>query len=149
VGPPEQPTNVEVRRILTPEEWAHAVAIRLSVFVGEQGVPLEEEIDAHDADAVHVLAWLDKRPAGTGRYYSEDDAAVIGRMAVRPWVRRAGVGGAILEALLAAARAAGLREARLAAQLHARDFYAEHRFVAEGPLFTDAGILHQRMTRRL
>ncbi len=133
----------------TPAAWAQVVAIRLSVFVHEQRVPLEEEVDEHDPDALHVLACLDGRPAGTGRYYVEGERAVIGRMAVLPWARGRGVGSAILAELLDQARQRGLRQATLAAQLHARPFYAGFGFVAGGPHFLDGGILHQRMERAL
>jgi predicted GNAT family N-acyltransferase len=143
------PRDVQVRLATTPADWAVALTIRLSVFVLEQGVPLDEELDAHDAEAVHVLAHADGRAVGTGRYYVEDGCAIIGRMAVLPAARGAGVGGAILTALLAHARQYGLPTAALAAQLHARPFYARFGFVVGGPLFLDAGILHQRMERAL
>ena len=119
------------------------------MFVYEQSVPLDEELDTHDPVALHVLAEMDGRAVGTGRYYVEDGCAIIGRMAVLPEARGAGVGSAILTALLAHARCRDLREAALAAQLHARSFYAHFGFVADGPLFVDGGILHQRMERAL
>jgi predicted GNAT family N-acyltransferase len=143
------PRDVQVRLATTPADWAVALAIRLSVFVFEQGVPLDEELDAHDPAAVHVLAEMDGRGVGTGRFYVEDGRAIIGRMAVLPAARRAGVGGAILSALLTHARSCGLGAAALAAQLHARPFYARFGFVADGPLFVDGGLLHQRMERPL
>jgi predicted GNAT family N-acyltransferase len=132
-----------------PGDWAQALAIRLSVFVWEQGVPLDEELDAHDPDAVHVLAIAGQRAVGCGRLYAGGDAAVIGRMAVLPGARGRGVGGAILRELLARAGALGFQRATLAAQLHARPFYARFGFVADGPHFLDGGILHQRMERSL
>src|SRR4051812_28606178 len=140
---------LQVRLAETPGDWAQALAIRYSVFVREQGVPVHEELDDRDPVAVHVLALLDGRPAGTGRYYVADGAAVIGRMAVRPWARGSGVGSAILRGLMAHARRAGLARARLAAQLHALAFYARHGFVAEGDEFMDAGIPHRWMERPL
>jgi predicted GNAT family N-acyltransferase len=133
----------------SPADWAQVLAIRLNVFVYEQGVPLDEELDEHDPAALHLLAFLDGQAAGTGRYYAEGERAVIGRMAVLPWARGRGVGGAILAELLAQAQRSGLRTASLAAQLYARPFYARYGFVAGGPHFLDGGILHQRMERAL
>ncbi|MGH7728377.1 MAG: GNAT family N-acetyltransferase, partial [Vulcanimicrobiaceae bacterium] len=49
-----------------------ALAIRVRVFVEEQGVPAEEEVDAHDRDdprARHALARLRGRALGAGRFY--------------------------------------------------------------------------------
>ena len=84
----------------TPAAWAQVVAIRLNVFVYEQRVPLEEEVDEHDPEALHVLAFLEGQAAGTGRFYAEGERAVIGRMAVLPWARGRGVGRAILAELM-------------------------------------------------
>ncbi|HZR99479.1 MAG TPA: GNAT family N-acetyltransferase [Chloroflexota bacterium] len=131
----------------TPADWMWASAIRFAVFVNEQRVPFDEELDEHDRDAFHVLTWLGDRPVGTGRLVTEGDTGRIGRMAVLPAARGAGVGSAVLRALLAEAERRGLRSVHLAAQLHARPFYARFGFVAGGPHFLDAGIWHQRMER--
>ena len=139
---------VACRPILTPTDWAQAQAIRFAVFVNEQRVPFEEEIDEHDATAYHLLALLDSRPVGTGRLVIEGDTGRIGRMAVLPAARGQGVGGAILQGLMQEAERRGLRTLYLAAQLHARSFYARHGFVPSGPHFLDAGIWHQRMDLR-
>jgi predicted GNAT family N-acyltransferase len=142
-------TGLDCRPVRTPSEWAYAMAIRLAVFVAEQGVPFDEELDEHDATAYHLLALLDARPVGTGRLVVEGDAGRIGRMAVLPAARRHGVGSALLQALLAEAERRGLRRVSLAAQLHARPFYARFGFVADGPHFLDGGLWHQRMERSL
>jgi len=140
---------VEVRPIASPDELLAAVAIRYAVFVQEQGVPLHEEVDARDPDAFHLVAWRGGEPVGTGRLVVEGDQGLIGRMAVLPGARGQGVGAALLEGLLAEARRRGLRHVHLHAQLHARGFYARFGFVASGPHFLDAGILHQRMDLEL
>ncbi len=127
-----------------------ALAIRTSVFVEEQGVPPEEEIDAHDrtdASAVHALARLHGRAVGAGRYYIIDaDTVQVGRMAVLADARGAGVGSALLAALLRTAAERGFTRAHLHAQQHAREFYARAGFVDDGEMLWDAGISHQPMT---
>jgi predicted GNAT family N-acyltransferase len=118
-------------------------AVRTAVFVDEQHVPLALQLDEHDADSLHVLA-LDPHgtPIGTARLLADGH---IGRMAVlRTW-RGQGVGSAMLQALIGAARARGLHEVVLNAQTHATAFYARHGFLAEGEEFPDAGIPHRRM----
>ncbi|HZU04895.1 MAG TPA: GNAT family N-acetyltransferase [Chloroflexota bacterium] len=129
----------------TPDAWAQVVAIRMAVFVQEQGVPAEEELDAYDPVALHLLAFLDEQPVGTGRLVVDGAEGIIGRLAVLPEARRRGVGSALLRTLLAHARQHGLPRVRLAAQLHARPFYARFGFVARGPYFLDGGLWHQRM----
>jgi predicted GNAT family N-acyltransferase len=124
-----------------------ASRIRMQVFVDEQGVPPEIEIDGHDEECVHALAYdAQERAVATGRLLPD---AHIGRMAVlREW-RGRGAGGAILERLVSAALERGDPEVVLAAQTHALGFYRRHGFVAQGAVYMDAGIAHQDMRRSL
>ncbi len=133
---------------------ALACAIRTRVFVHEQGVPPDEEIDEHDRtdrDAVHVIARDATGEAiAAGRYYTAEPSTVqIGRMAVLAPHRGRGVGALVLETLVAEAQRRGFRNAHLHAQTHAREFYIKNGFTDDGEQLWDAGILHQPMTRRL
>jgi predicted GNAT family N-acyltransferase len=125
---------------------AEASRIRMEVFVLEQRVPAEIEMDERDAACLHALAYVDGKAVGTGRLLPDGR---IGRMAVLKASRALGVGGAILERLVEEARRRGMREVRLAAQTHALAFYARHGFVAVGEVFQEAGIPHQEMRRVL
>ncbi|MGW4868571.1 GNAT family N-acetyltransferase [Streptomyces chartreusis] len=135
-------------------------AVRKEVFVVEQGVPQDIEYDAHDADAVHVLAVReDGLPLGTGRLlYGEAAAAKtdgdltvgsLGRLAVTQEARGLGVGAALVRAIEDAARARGLAAVDLHAQTHALGFYERLGYVAYGPEFPDAGMPHRAMRRAL
>lgn len=120
-----------------------AAPIRYAVFVDEQKVPAEIELDDWDALSLHALA-LDAqgRVLGTGRLLPDGH---IGRMAVLQSARGQGVGTALLRALLEAARARGDREVVLSAQTHAMPFYEKAGFIAEGDEYDDAGIPHRQM----
>lgn len=124
-----------------------ASAIRHAVFVDEQRVPVQEELDDNDVHCLHALAHApDGLVVGTGRLLPDGH---IGRMAVlRSW-RGSGVGQALLLALVEAARARGHADVVLSAQLHAQGFYARHGFVAHGEVYQDAGIAHIAMRRAL
>lgn len=124
-----------------------AAPIRYAVFVDEQKVPAEIELDDWDALSLHALA-LDAqgRVLGTGRLLPDGH---IGRMAVLRSARGQGVGTALLRALLQAARARGDREVVLSAQTHAMPFYEKAGFIAEGDEYDDAGIPHRQMRRRM
>ena len=126
---------------------SRASEVRFEVFVAEQGVPREIELDEHDSQCLHALA-LDETgfPVGTGRLLPDGH---IGRMAVRRAWRGRGVGGAILERLIDAARDRGDGEIALSAQVHALDFYRAYGFAEEGKPYVEAGIAHQQMRRRL
>lgn len=122
-------------------------AVRETVFVAEQGVPLEMEWDDDDPVSLHLLARdLDGEPIGTVRL---TPGHAIGRMAVlRPW-RGRGVGEALMAEVLRRARERRVPEVHLHAQVDAISFYTRFGFVPEGPRFEEAGIPHQSMRRRL
>jgi predicted GNAT family N-acyltransferase len=121
--------------------------VRREVYIVEQAVPPELELDEHDAKCVHVLARdAAGRPIGTGRLL---DDGHVGRVAVvAPW-RKRGVGGAIVRRLLDLATGRGIPEVVADAQVRAIGFYERLGFSAEGGEFMDAGIPHRRMRLRL
>lgn len=128
------------------EARAHAAPIRFAVFVEEQGVPRDIELDAMDAQCLHAVAFDGDDAVGTGRLLPDGH---IGRMAVLKAWRGRGVGGRILQALIERARRRGDREVVLSAQVHATAFYRAHGFVEEGAQYMEAGIPHRDMRRRL
>lgn len=128
------------------QDWerarTEASRIRLRVFVEEQRVPPEIEMDENDAASVHALAYENGKAVGTGRLLADGH---IGRMAVLREHRAQGVGAAILVRLIAEARRKGMREVVLSAQTHALEFYRKHGFAPSGGIYTEAGIPHQEM----
>src|ERR1700740_464270 len=135
-----------------------AWALRRRVFIEEQHVPEEIELDADDARAVHALALEDaspaspahsERPVGCGRMLEHGDYVKIGRMAVLAERRGTGVGRRVLEFLIEHARQRGFRRAVLDAQMHAEGFYLKQGFTPIGEVFEEAGIIHRRMERLL
>jgi predicted GNAT family N-acyltransferase len=125
---------------------AHAAPVRLVVFVEEQRVPADLEMDERDASCLHAVAFDDERAVGTGRLLPDGH---IGRMAVLKEYRGKGVGGEILLRLMQAAKARGDREIVLSAQIRAVAFYLAHGFESFGPVYEEAGIPHQDMRRAL
>ena len=131
-----------------------ALAIRFAVFVVEQHVPAEEEVDAHDRTDPQARHALLREPDGTpvaaGRYVPLDAQRVqIGRMAVLRAARRRGVGRRLLGALVDDARARGYARAVLNAQDHAVEFYRKAGFTPFGATLVECDILHQPMERAL
>lgn len=130
-------------------EQAQPVAgpLRFAIFVGEQNVPAGIELDDMDANCIHAVAFdVDGKAIGTGRLLPDGH---VGRMAVVKEWRRRGIGAEILTALIEEARERGHAEVVLSAQLQAAEFYREHGFAAEGKVYEDAGILHQKMRKKL
>lgn len=133
---------------------AEALRIRRAVFIEEQGVPEDLEIDGLDAPeawgrtAEHALLRLDGEPVATGRLLLEDGPphyAHIGRVAVLREHRGKGLGRLLMQALQERAHELGYPGITLAAQLHAIGFYERLGYRARGDIFLDAGIEHRWM----
>jgi predicted GNAT family N-acyltransferase len=128
-------------------EWdaqqTHARLVRDDVFINEQNIPVELEWDEMDSVSLHAIAYDQaEQVIGTGRLLPDGH---IGRMAVTSAMRGAGVGSAILAALMEAAKARGDKSVLLSAQIQAEPFYRRHGFVREGEEFMEAGIPHIQM----
>ena len=124
---------------------ARVMPLRMQVFVVEQGVPADIELDEFDALSRHAVALnAGGEVIATGRLLPDGH---IGRMAVDARWRGRGIGAAVLEALAAEAVQRGIEQLILNAQVHALEFYRRHGFIEEGELFMDAGIVHRAMRR--
>jgi len=147
------------------QRWAdisqQALTIRYQVFVIEQAVPLELELDGLDEFAWHALVLDRGTPVATGRLLIEDEVEFdgslnppkkigrIGRMAVLKDARCRGLGSKLLELLLKKGIELGVDEFYLHAQLSAKSLYERYGFIAEGEIFEEAGIGHQLMRLKL
>jgi predicted GNAT family N-acyltransferase len=146
----DESARVKVIAIESPADMERAYAIRRRVFIEEQRVPEEIELDADDAHAFQALALLDGVAIGCGRMLEHGGSEVkIGRMAVLPEFRKTGVGAHILRFLIESARTRGFRKAILHAQLTAEGFYLKQGFSPVGGVFDEAGIAHRKMEREL
>ena len=140
-------SDITIKLVETEEDMEAAVSIRFRVFVDEQSVPPEIELDEYDAVATHAIALLDGKAVGTGRAIVEGGSASIGRMAVDRAHRRGGVGGLILKFLEDEAREQGATEFVLHAQEYVKAFYAAHGYTEHGDMFMEAGIPHIEMRK--
>ena len=140
-------------RLATPADWPEVSALRQRVFVAEQGVPAELELDDRDATAVHALSRDDAgRVVATGRLLPDaagPGTAIVGRMAADAAVRGRGHGSAVLAVLETEAAARRQRAVELHAQVSARGFYDRAGYTAVGEEYEEAGIAHVTMTKDL
>ncbi len=132
-------------------DWAQGIAqlraVRVAVFVVEQNIPEDLEWDDEDARRCTRLPRTSAGNAiGCGRLLRDGH---IGRMAVLASWRGRGVGGALLDRLVALARERGHARVVLNAQTQAMPFYARHGFAPVGAPFVEAGIAHHAMARTL
>lgn len=138
--------GLAVRQAIWPDDAGALETLRSEVFIVEQGVPRDIEWDGQDAGAQHVVATLLGAAVGCGRLLPDGR---IGRLAVLAQHRGSGIGGEILDAILAIARLRGQKQLYLHAQANALGFYQRAGFIAEGPPFTEAGIEHVNMHMQL
>ncbi|NMB00495.1 MAG: GNAT family N-acetyltransferase [Firmicutes bacterium] len=132
-------------RTLKDQEFAAALQLRISVFVDEQKVPLEEEHDSFDQVAQHFGVFVEGRLVGTGRLVREDNLGRIGRLAILPKFRGLRLGSGLVSFIVETGKHQGIGEFVLGAQLQAIPFYEQLGFTAEGEVFQDGGIPHRTM----
>src|SRR5438105_2078180 len=133
----------------TQQQRDDAFAVRIAVFVEEQQIPREEELDELDASAVHCVGYAGGKAVAAGRLVVADGYGKIGRMAVLPSHRRGGIGRAVLDELEREASARGLAMVKLSAQLSAAGFYDRAGYTRIGDVYDEVGIPHIAMEKRL
>ena len=141
--------NITITLATSPADQEKCFTIRKAVFVVEQTVPLELELDEYDAKAIHFLLWEGNTPLATARLLDKHGLAKIGRVAVLKEARGRGLGHRLMEAVIDEARERGFTESVLDSQTYAIPFYARLGYIAEGDEFDDAGIPHFLMRRKL
>ena len=142
--------SVSMRLVESADDFENALAVRLRVFVHEQSVPIEEEVDEQDNEAVHAIAELKGIIVATGRLILQQFPIVyIGRMAVDIDHRRHGIGGKLLIFLEDHARDIGGDKVILHAQEYVKSFYVSHGYEEQGEVFMEANIPHVLMSKDL
>lgn len=139
------------REVASEQELQAAFAVRHEVFVIEQKVPVEEELDDRDETAVQIVVLDDQgEVVGTCRVLDDGDGvARVGRMAVLAAARGRGFARDLIDEAERVADGRGDTSVVLDAQLTARGFYERAGYVAHGDTFMDAGIEHVAMSKAL
>lgn len=124
--------------------------IRRKVFIEEQNVPEEIELDGKDPLATQFLAMKGNQALGTCRMRFIDDKTVkMERVAVLATARGMGVGRKLIEALEKEAKRQGAKKIILEAQTHAIPFYEKLGYQKVGDLFWEFGIQHIDMCKKI
>jgi len=143
--------EIQIREIKTKKSLDEAFAIRKLVFVEEQKVPLEEEIDEFEDLSTHLLATTaDKRGVGTCRWRATEKGIKLERFAVLPKFRGQGIGHQLVQACLDSIQASHPEPPLLYlhAQVQAVPLYKAFGFQAHGEPFDECGIMHYEMERK-
>ena len=139
---------LEVQIVKTEEQLKDAYFVRKTVFVEEQMVPMEEEIDHFEKEAVHFVLY-DHSPLGAGRFRIVDGYGKVERICVLKERRVGGAGTAIMNKIEEYAKEQGINKLKLNAQVHAIPFYTKLGYEVVSEEFLDAGIPHKTMTKNI
>ena len=132
------------------DDFVQCLEIRRAVFIEEQGVSVEDEVDGQDSKALHFLARDNTVPVGTARILILDEIGKIGRVCVLAPYRGRGHAKALMGACLSHLKAdERVNKAKLGAQISALGLYESLGFQAYGADYMDAGILHRDMVLTL
>ena len=146
VGYPQKIMHLDILIRAWQEAQKDAFKVRHEVFILEQRVPDDLEIDEFDPVALHALAYSDNICIGTGRLHiNNDGVGQIGRMAILSSFRNKGLGRQIMKALIETAKSKEISSLILHAQVSAIPFYEKLGFIANGPIYDEAGIPHRNM----
>lgn len=129
-----------------PSALYRIMALRVEVFVHEQKIVDEAELDGADLLSTTELFWIkdeDAEVLATLRVLV-DDTVHIGRVATAAQARGRGYAGQLVEAALTAYP--GVVE--ISAQAHLENWYGRFGFVRVGEQYLEAGIPHVKMLTR-
>lgn len=123
--------------------------VRKAVFVGEQKVALEIEIDEHESESIHFLGLEDNQPIGASRLRIIDDYGKLERICILKAYRGKSLGQQMIQRLEESLMQRGIFMAKLNAQTHAISFYEKLGYEVISDEFMDAGIPHRTMIKQL
>ncbi|BAN74802.1 MULTISPECIES: GNAT family N-acetyltransferase [Lacticaseibacillus] len=127
-----------------------SVQIRTHVFVKEQHVPADLEVDSDEGKATYFVLYDAGLPVATARILPEANGYHVQRVAVEKVYRKHGLGKMVLTAIIAYARKHHVTFLKLGAQVQAVGFYKALGFqLTDRPEFLDAGIRHREMVLNL
>lgn len=140
---------MDVRLVETEQEMKDAYEVRKHVFVEEQNVPVEEEIDEYENDSLHFVVYDKGVHIGAGRLRLLGDYGKAERICVLKSYRQKGIGEVLMKKIEGIARDKGVHEVKLNAQTHAEPFYQKIGYTTYSDIFMDAGIPHVAMNKKV
>ena len=135
--------ELKIKLVRTPQEQKNVLDIRRSVFIDEQQIPVEIEIDAFEESAIYVIAYFDEEAVGTARWREIGNTVKLERFAVLKNYRNKGIGRKLTMFIIDKIPQGKI--IFLNSQESAIGFYSKLGFISKGPLFKEANILHQKM----
>lgn len=142
-----------IKILKSKEELNLGFALRIEVFVREQNVPIELELDDkdHSDNTVHIGYFNDNKLIGVARLIDMDkDVIHIGRVVIDKEYRGKGIGRELIIGCETTAKNILKREViiELSAQIQAEKFYESLGYNrVNDKIYLDAGIEHVDMRK--
>ncbi len=139
---------MEIFKVENLYHHALCVYLRTVIFIQEQDVSVEEEIEQNEDDAVCFLGLVDGKAVATARYRIIDNnlIAKIERVGVLNNFRGKGYGNKLMDYVIEDAKLVhNPKVIKLSSQDHAIPFYENLGFAIEGDGFMEADIPHHMM----
>lgn len=134
---------------LSSSIYEDALTLRKEVFVFEQQVPIELEIE-NEKEAIHFVLYESNLPQATVRLLPKENRVYkIQRMAVKKEARKKGFGRMIMTFVEDYAKENQIKELVLGAQTQAIPFYQGLNYTIFGDEYLDAGIKHFDMKKQI
>lgn len=138
---------MNIQQVTTQDQLEDAYKVRRKVFVDEQQVSEEEEIDQFEDDATHIVLYDNNEPIGAARVRVLDGIGKLERICVLQSSRKKGAGKILVTKLEEIAESQGVNKLKLNAQTHAIPFYQRLGYEVVSDTFLDAGIPHVTMIK--
>lgn len=134
---------------LTSDIYNDSLNLRKEVFVEEQGVPIDLEIEGEEL-CIHFALYEENIPQATVRLLPQENKVYkVQRMAVANSARKKGFGRKIMLYAEGWVKQQGGKEIILGAQTQAIKFYESLGYKVFGDEYLDAGIKHFDMIKSL
>ncbi|PAV29168.1 GNAT family N-acetyltransferase [Virgibacillus profundi] len=140
---------MNIKLVDSLDEFEAAKHVRMVVFVEEQKVSPEEELDEHDETAIHFVGYEEGEPIAASRLRFVDSYGKLERICVIKEHRGKSHGTQIITAMEEIISEKGFTKAKLNAQTHAIEFYQQLGYETVSGEFMDAGIPHVTMVKEL
>jgi predicted GNAT family N-acyltransferase len=140
---------MDIHIVETDQELQDAYSVRKKVFIDEQNVPKELEMDEFDQNAIHFVGYKNDQPIAASRLRFVDDYGKLERICVLKEFRGNQYGKQIIQRMEQVIKKQEMLKAKLNAQTHAEGFYQSLGYQTVSGEFMDAGIPHVTMIKAL
>ncbi len=137
-----------IKKVETKKELEDAFFVRKLVFVQEQNVPVELELDDYDDEAVHFIVYEHEKPIGAGRLRTIKNGSKVERVCVLKSHRNLGIGASLMQKIEQTATALKWLPLHLNAQIKATPFYEQLGYSTCSQVFYEVNIPHIAMIKR-